>query len=114
MGRENLPGRPLIYGTTKRFLEVFDLKDLSSLPKMKEIKAFDSEAYEPTPAGKAGLFDQETERETLQTESVQEFTGNPTEKEPHRVSEEEIHDTGSENESGEEPSETVPEQGTAN
>jgi segregation and condensation protein B len=40
MGRKNLPGRPLIYGTTKKFLEVFDLKDLDSLPKIKEIKDF--------------------------------------------------------------------------
>ena len=39
MGRKNLPGRPLIYGTTKKFLEVFDLKDLESLPKLKEFKA---------------------------------------------------------------------------
>jgi segregation and condensation protein B len=38
MGRKNLPGKPIIYGTTKRFLEVFDLKDLDSLPKLKEIK----------------------------------------------------------------------------
>jgi len=42
MGRKILPGRPLIYGTTKRFLEVFDLKDLESLPKLKEIKDFGS------------------------------------------------------------------------
>jgi segregation and condensation protein B len=38
MGRKNLPGRPLIYGTTKKFLEVFDLKNLDALPKLKEIK----------------------------------------------------------------------------
>ena len=38
MGRKNLPGRPLIYGTTKKFLAVFDLKDLESLPKLKEIR----------------------------------------------------------------------------
>ena len=37
-GRKTLPGRPLIYGTTKKFLEVFDLKDLQSLPKLREIK----------------------------------------------------------------------------
>lgn len=48
MGRKDLPGRPLIYGTTKRFLEVFDLKDLSSLPKLKEIKEFAADQYEPT------------------------------------------------------------------
>jgi len=40
MGRKNLPGRPLIYGTTNRFLEVFDLKDIDSLPKLKEIKDY--------------------------------------------------------------------------
>jgi segregation and condensation protein B len=49
MGRKDLPGKPLIYGTTKRFLEVFDLKDISELPKMNEIKDFGLTAYEPTP-----------------------------------------------------------------
>jgi segregation and condensation protein B len=39
VGRENLPGRPLIYGTTKKFLELFDLRDIDSLPKLKELKA---------------------------------------------------------------------------
>ena len=34
MGRKNLPGRPLVYGTTRKFLEVFDLKDIESLPKI--------------------------------------------------------------------------------
>lgn len=49
MGRKDLPGRPLIYGTTKRFLETFDLKDLSSLPRLKEIKSLVSDEFEPTP-----------------------------------------------------------------
>ncbi|NQT54852.1 MAG: SMC-Scp complex subunit ScpB [Desulfobacteraceae bacterium] len=40
MGRKSLPGRPLIYGTAKKFLEVFGLTDLESLPKLKEIKEF--------------------------------------------------------------------------
>ncbi len=38
MGRKDLPGRPLIYGTSKKFLEIFELKDIDSLPKLKEIK----------------------------------------------------------------------------
>jgi len=46
MGRKNLPGRPLIYGTTQRFLSVFDLKDLGSLPKLKEIKEFGGDERE--------------------------------------------------------------------
>lgn len=48
MGRKELPGRPLIYGTTKRFLEVFDLKNIESLPKLKEIEALGAEEHEPT------------------------------------------------------------------
>jgi segregation and condensation protein B len=47
MGRKELPGRPLIYGTTKRFLEVFDLKDIESLPKLKEIEDLGAEEHEP-------------------------------------------------------------------
>jgi len=38
MGRKEIPGRPLIYGTTKRFLEVFGLETLKDLPTPKEIE----------------------------------------------------------------------------
>jgi segregation and condensation protein B len=37
LGRKELPGRPIIYATTKQFLELFDLKDLKDLPTPKEI-----------------------------------------------------------------------------
>jgi len=37
LGRKDVPGRPLLYGTSRRFLEVFGLKDLSSLPDLHEI-----------------------------------------------------------------------------
>ena len=36
VGRKDTPGRPAVYGTTKEFLEAFELKDLSSLPTIKE------------------------------------------------------------------------------
>lgn len=38
LGRREIPGRPLIYATTKQFLEVFDLKNLRELPTPKEIE----------------------------------------------------------------------------
>jgi segregation and condensation protein B len=38
LGRKEIAGRPLIYATTKRFLEVFDLKSLKDLPTPKEIE----------------------------------------------------------------------------
>jgi segregation and condensation protein B len=39
LGKKEIPGRPLIYATTKQFLEIFDLKDLKDLPTPKEIQA---------------------------------------------------------------------------
>jgi len=38
LGRKEIAGRPLIYATTRRFLEVFDLKNLQDLPSPKEIE----------------------------------------------------------------------------
>ncbi|MEA1936341.1 MAG: SMC-Scp complex subunit ScpB [Thermodesulfobacteriota bacterium] len=38
VGRKDVPGRPMLYGTTKKFLEVFNLKDLSELPTLRELK----------------------------------------------------------------------------
>ena len=37
MGRKDIPGRPIVYGTTKTFLELFSLNTLSDLPTLKEI-----------------------------------------------------------------------------
>lgn len=37
MGRKEVPGKPLLYGTTKEFLEYFGLKDLTELPTLKEL-----------------------------------------------------------------------------
>lgn len=40
LGRKEIPGRPMIYATTKQFLEIFDLKDLKDLPTPKEIEEY--------------------------------------------------------------------------
>ena len=36
-GRDNGPGRPLLYQTTNTFLEYFGINRISDLPKLKEI-----------------------------------------------------------------------------
>ncbi|HNI18530.1 MAG TPA: SMC-Scp complex subunit ScpB [Nitrospira sp.] len=38
VGRKEEPGRPIMYGTTKVFLEHFGLRDLSQLPPLREFK----------------------------------------------------------------------------
>ncbi len=38
-GRSDLPGRPMVYETTAEFMEVFGVKNLDSLPPLREIEA---------------------------------------------------------------------------
>jgi segregation and condensation protein B len=38
VGRKDIPGRPIMYGTTKQFLQAFGLKDLADLPALRDIK----------------------------------------------------------------------------
>jgi len=42
IGRAEVLGRPMLYGTTKRFLEVFGLNTLKDLPKVEELKSPDA------------------------------------------------------------------------
>ncbi len=42
IGKKELPGRPLVYGTTQEFLEVFGLKDISALPSLQDIRQISS------------------------------------------------------------------------
>ena len=37
-GRAEILGRPMLYGTTKKFLEIFGLNSLKDLPKIEELK----------------------------------------------------------------------------
>lgn len=38
VGRKESPGRPILYGSSKYFLEVFELNDISSLPSLSELE----------------------------------------------------------------------------
>jgi len=39
LGRKEVAGRPLVYGSSRRFLEIFGLRDLSALPTLQELDA---------------------------------------------------------------------------
>jgi segregation and condensation protein B len=54
LGRREIAGRPLIYATTKHFLEVFDLKSLRDLPTPKEIEDLGASL---TDSGKSVVLD---------------------------------------------------------
>ena len=42
LGHKDVPGKPTLYGTTKEFLDYFNLKSLDQLPTLAEIKDLDS------------------------------------------------------------------------
>ncbi len=46
MGRGDGPGRPILYGSTDKFLEYFGLKDLHDLPPLQELEEKDQDAEE--------------------------------------------------------------------
>ena len=59
LGKKDVPGRPLMYGTTREFLEVFGLRDLTGLPTLKEFSELDPDApqmmvEEDTPVPSSG------------------------------------------------------------
>lgn len=49
VGQKEVPGRPSLYGTTKSFLDYFNLKSLDEMPPLAEIRAL----IEPTIVGEA-------------------------------------------------------------
>jgi segregation and condensation protein B len=44
LGKKEEPGRPMLYGTTKEFLEFFNLKDLKDLPTLREFYELSEES----------------------------------------------------------------------
>ena len=49
VGRDEGPGRPLLYGTSEKFMDYFGLKSLGDLPKPKEFKESDFMIGEQAP-----------------------------------------------------------------
>jgi len=72
VGRKDVIGRPLLYGTTRQFLEVFGLKDLAGLPGLGEIVAAMPDGVG---AGAAGVGE-ETDETWSGDESASEAEGN--------------------------------------
>ncbi len=48
LGRKEVPGRPLMYGTTTEFLQYFGLKSLTELPTLKEFHDAELPLHEGT------------------------------------------------------------------
>ena len=73
VGHRDVPGRPAMFATTKRFLDYFNLKNLQELPPLSEIRDLDKSGQE------IGLDDLATRRILeLPEEAVDENSYEPT------------------------------------
>jgi segregation and condensation protein B len=59
VGHREVPGRPILYGTSKRFLSVFGLESLGNLPSLRELEELAREQGVELPFGGDAL-DEET------------------------------------------------------
>ena len=64
VGQRETPGRPTLYGTTRTFLDYFNLKSLEELPPLAEIQAL----IEPALVDEDAAADDEPERANAQDE----------------------------------------------
>jgi segregation and condensation protein B len=89
VGRKDVPGKPIIYGTTRKFLEVFNLKDLMDLPNLRELKELNhqQEFLGQESVDKDVVEQETTKQETLEQEIIEKETAEP------RIEEEKIEDS---------------------
>lgn len=69
-GRMDLPGRPLIYGTTDRFLRCFSLNSLEDLPDLPKTEEMESIAKDDS---QTSLFDKENKSDILKEKEISEI-----------------------------------------
>ncbi|MCA3011270.1 MAG: SMC-Scp complex subunit ScpB [Myxococcaceae bacterium] len=81
VGKKEEVGRPILYGTTREFLEFFALKDLNALPTLREFhelteehqEIVEKEAPRPTAAGTVeALADPDFQRKVAEHEKASE------------------------------------------
>jgi segregation and condensation protein B len=65
VGRKEEPGRPIMYGTTKFFLEHFGLRDLSQLPPLREFKELGESEQAMLPMDEEELSEQATDEQAV-------------------------------------------------
>lgn len=82
-GHREVPGRPMLYGTTRRFLEVFGLASLEDLPSLRDLDELVKAASE------AGSVEVEAEAEIAALAEAE-----PVEEEPELPADAEDEDPG--------------------
>jgi segregation and condensation protein B len=74
IGKKDVPGKPIVYGTSKKFLEVFGLRDLADLPTLKDLDSLGPPTTE-------GVLPLEEEEKAAGEEPREETAPGPDEQE---------------------------------
>jgi segregation and condensation protein B len=74
-GRKKTPGRPIVYGTTRQFLEHFGLKSLEDLPKIEELNTPEIKKELAGDAAEVELIPESTEASPLEQEERTDSSG---------------------------------------
>ena len=69
VGRKDVPGRPMLYGTTRQFLQQFGLRNLADLPPLREFKELGGGEQAILPVGDDPLTVGETNGEPAPDEA---------------------------------------------
>ena len=76
VGHRDVPGKPALFGTTKIFLDYFDLKNLDDLPTLSEIRDMETLEpeleLEPAPPAIDVIVEAEAEEDTADTDAAAE------------------------------------------
>lgn len=75
LGKKEEPGRPMLYGTTKAFLEFFNLKDLKDLPTLRDF-------YELSEDSMVKIRELDEKREAVSREGTQGLGDRPGSEDP--------------------------------
>ena len=72
IAHKEVPGRPALYGTTKQFLDYFNLSSLDQLPTLEEIKDLDLSADNTEKPDAQQKIEQNNSQENTSTEQVEQ------------------------------------------
>lgn len=74
LGKKDIAGRPMIYGTTREFLELFGLRDLSALPTLKEFSELTPEALREEGLLNSEVPEVESNESTVSVNEVRDWS----------------------------------------
>jgi segregation and condensation protein B len=83
VGHKDVPGRPAMYATTRRFLDYFNLKNLDELPALADLRDLDALSAQLSIEGADTLLpEQQTEAEAEQQELIADANADADGNEP--------------------------------